>query len=187
MVVSIIISLMVSCLINIKSTYDNLQDNVLRMHILANSDSEEDQALKLKVRDALLENTELIFGDCSNIDEAESYVSQKMDLIQSIANQVIEDNGYSYPVKVELVNMQFDDRIYNDITMPSGLYDAIRITIGDAQGKNWWCVMYPPMCVNAVTVGDSSTYFDNHTMDMLKNHNKYKIKLKLLEWLEEKF
>lgn len=187
MVVSIVISITVSCLINLKSTYDSLQENVLRMHILANSDNDEDQALKLKVRDALLNNTELIFGDCANIDEAENNVSQKLDLIQSIANEVVTQNGYSYPINVELVNMEFDDRTYDNFTMPSGLYDAIRITIGKAEGHNWWCVMYPPMCINAVSIGESTSYFNNDTMNLLENHNKYKLKLKCLEWLEKKF
>ena len=186
MAFSIIVTLMISCFINIKSTYDDLQKNVLRMHILANSDTHEDQALKLKVRDALLQNTDVIFNDCSNIDDAEYNVTQKMDLIKDIANKVVLDNGYNYPVKVELVNMSFDDRTYDNITMPSGLYDAIRITIGKAEGHNWWCVMYPPMCVNAVSIGDSSNYFDKSTMEVLENHDKYKLKLKILEWLENK-
>lgn len=186
MVVSIIVSVTVSCLISLKSTYDDLQENVLRMHILANSDSEEDQALKLKVRDAILDHTDLIFGDCTDIDEAEANVSQRLELIQNIASKVVTSNGYSYPIKVELVSMQFDDRTYDDITMPSGLYDAVRVTIGNAEGHNWWCVMYPPMCVNAVSIGKSTTYFDSNTMDVLENHPKYRLKLKFIEWLESR-
>ena len=146
MVIGIIVTIALSCLLEVKSTYDDLQDNVLRMHILANSDSEEDQALKLKVRDELLNNTEAIFGDCSNIDEAETYVQEKLSLIQDLATDVVRDSGYDYSVKAELVNMEFDDRTYDEIVMPAGFYDAIRITIGEAKGHNWWCVLYPNLC-----------------------------------------
>lgn len=187
MAFGIILTVMVSCLIEFKSTYDDLQESVLRMHILANSDSIEDQELKLKVRDALLENSQEIFGDCNSIDEAEEQVSQKLDLIQDIAERVIIENGYSYSVKAELTNMQFDDRTYNNLIMPSGYYDAIRITIGNADGHNWWCVMYPAMCVSAVTEDNQSVaedYFNDTTMDMLENHNKYELKFKCVEWLE---
>lgn len=187
MAFGIILTVMVSCLIEFKSTYDDLQENVLRMHILANSDSVEDQELKLKVRDALLENSEKIFGDCNTIDEAEVQVSQKLDLIQEIAKRVIVENGYDYSVTAELTNMQFDDRTYDNLIMPSGYYDAIRITIGSAEGHNWWCVMYPAMCVSAVTEENTNVaqnYFDDTTIDMLENHNKYELKFKFIEWLE---
>lgn len=187
MALGIILTVMVSCLIEFKSTYDDLQENVLRMHILANSDSPEDQELKLKVRDALLENSKDIFGDCNNIDEAEKLVTEKLELIQQIAEDVIAENGYEYPVKAELTNMQFDDRTYDNLIMPSGYYDAIRITIGNAEGHNWWCVMYPAMCVSAVTNDNNNVadeYFNDTTMDMLENHDKYELKFKCVEWLE---
>lgn len=191
MVIGIILTVTLSCLMQFKSTYDDLQENVLRMHILANSDSEEDQALKLKVRDALLENSDEIFGDCSNIEEAETYVKEKLDLIQDIAEEVIQENGYDYSVKAQVVNMEFDDRVYDDLTMPRGFYDAIRITIGEAEGHNWWCVMYPAMCVPAASENDNnnvaSDYFDSNTMDMLENHNKYELKFKCVEWFENNF
>ncbi|MCC8069307.1 MAG: stage II sporulation protein R [Ruminococcus sp.] len=188
MAIGIVLTVMVSCLVEFKSTYDSLQENVLRMHILANSDSQEDQELKLKVRDALLESSEEIFGDCSNIDDAEAQVSQKLDLIQQIAQDVVIENGYDYTVQAELTNMQFDDRTYDSIIMPSGYYDAIRVTIGSAEGHNWWCVMYPAMCVSAVS-GDTQDvvedYFDDDTVDILENHERYELKFKCVEWLED--
>lgn len=184
MVIGIIVTIALSCLLEVKSTYDDLQDNVLRMHILANSDSEEDQALKLKVRDELLNNTEAIFGDCSNIDEAETYVQEKLSLIQDLATDVVRDSGYDYSVKAELVNMEFDDRTYDEIVMPAGFYDAIRITIGEAKGHNWWCVMYPPMCIDAVSEDCSNQYFSEEATDILYHNDEYELKLKLLEWLE---
>jgi stage II sporulation protein R len=158
------------------------------MHILANSDSPQDQELKLKVRDALLERSEEIFGGCDSLEQAEDSVSQNLELIQSIAEQVVAENGYDYPITVELTNMQFDDRTYDDIVMPSGYYDAVRVTIGDAEGHNWWCVMYPTMCVSAYVEDSPSNpedYFEGDTLDVLQNHEKYKLRLKCVEWLEE--
>jgi stage II sporulation protein R len=158
------------------------------MHILANSDSTEDQALKLKVRDALLENSSEIFGDCNSLAEAETNALQQLDRIQEIAQNVVLENGYDYTVKAELTTMQFDDRTYDNLVMPSGYYDAIRITIGEANGHNWWCVMYPAMCVSAVTDENQAvaeSYFDTATMDMLENHSKYVLKFKCVEWLEK--
>lgn len=190
MAIGIVLTVMISCLVEFKSTYDNLQENVLRMHILANSDSPQDQELKLKVRDALLENSVEIFGDCDNIEDAESQVYEKLDLIQEIAENVIAENGYDYQVTAELTNMQFDDRTYDNIVMPSGYYDAIRITIGEAEGHNWWCVMYPAMCVSAVSEENQSVaedYFNDSTMDMLESHDSYELKFKCVEWLEDLF
>lgn len=188
MAFGIVLTVTLSCLLNFKATYDDLQQNVLRMHILANSDSEQDQQLKLKVRDALLENSSEIFSGCDSIEDAKTHALQQLDAIQEVAQKVVTDNGYDYTVKAELINMQFDDRTYDNLVMPSGYYDAIRITIGEAKGHNWWCVMYPTMCVSAVadenqTVADD--YFDDTTLDMLENHSKYVLKFKCVEWLEK--
>jgi stage II sporulation protein R len=188
MVVGIVLTLVVTCLADVKSTYDDLRANVLRMHILANSDSQQDQELKLKVRDALLERSDEIFGECENLQQAEESVSQNLELIQSIAEEVVAENGYTYPVTVELTNMQFEDRTYDNIVMPSGYYDTIRVTIGNAEGHNWWCVMYPTMCVSAYVENqptNAEDYFDGETLDMLQYHEKYQLKLKCVEWLEE--
>lgn len=176
-----------------KKSYDKLQNGVLRMHILANSDSEEDQKLKLKVRDRLLEYSEDIFGDETDIEDVKHNVSRNLNKIKEIAEKVIEENGFSYDVNCKLVNMEFDERVYDDITMPAGTYDALRVTIGNAEGKNWWCVMYPPLCVPAVsdknieedkTVSaskNSEDMFDDGEYDMLTNPEKYEVKFKILE------
>jgi stage II sporulation protein R len=188
MVVGIVLTLAVSCLVEVKSTYDDLRQNVLRMHILANSDNPQDQELKLKVRDALLERSEEIFGECETIEDAEVQASQSLELIQSIAEDVVAENGYDYPVTAELTNMQFDDRTYDSIVMPSGYYDTVRITIGNAEGHNWWCVMYPAMCVSTYVKDEPTNaedYFDGDTLEVLENHEKYQLKLKCVEWFEE--
>lgn len=135
------------CFSGLASESESISDQVLRLHILANSDSEEDQALKLKVRDTILQ--EYDFGKADNLSEAEAFVTDHLDEITNTAQQVVYQEGYDYPVHAELVNMFFDTREYEDFTMPAGRYDALRITIGTAQGHNWWCVLYPPLCVPA--------------------------------------
>lgn len=130
-----------------------IPNDVFRFHILANSDSEEDQALKLKVRDKVLEKTKILFDTANSKSEAEKFVKANLETIEKIAQNEVYKNGYNYPVKAEVVNMHFDTRYYESYTLPSGMYDALRITIGNAKGNNWWCVMYPSICISTVDEG----------------------------------
>ncbi|MBE6845112.1 MAG: stage II sporulation protein R [Ruminococcus sp.] len=168
-------------------TLYSIENEVLRMHILANSDSEEDQSLKLCVRDRLLENSDELFGECETLEQMKECAEEKKEEISAIALDVIHEKGYNYTVDTEVVNMEFDNREYGDITMPAGNYDALRVTIGEAQGKNWWCVMYPPLCLPAAenVVADdkkADEYFDEKQMDVMQNPEKYQVKFKCLEW-----
>ncbi len=122
---------------------------VLRLHVLANSDSPEDQALKLKVRDAVLEGTAGLFETGSDKESLMALTQDHLREIESIANSALQENGSSDCVSAQVVNMYFETRDYGDITMPAGYYDAVRLIIGSGQGKNWWCVMFPPMCIPA--------------------------------------
>lgn len=130
-----------------------IPNDVFRFHILANSDSEEDQALKLKVRDKVLEKTKILFDTANSKSDAEEFAKANLETIEKIAQNEIYKNGYNYPVKTEVVNMHFDTRYYESYTLPSGMYDALRITIGNAKGHNWWCVMYPSICISTVDEG----------------------------------
>lgn len=130
-----------------------IPNDVFRFHILANSDSEEDQALKLKVRDKVLEKTKILFDTANSKSDAEKFVKANLETIEKIAQNEVYKNGYNYPVKAEVVNMHFDTRYYESYTLPSGMYDALRITIGNAKGHNWWCVMYPSICISTVDEG----------------------------------
>nr|WP_303252147.1 stage II sporulation protein R [uncultured Ruminococcus sp.] len=132
-----------------------IPNDVFRFHILANSDSEEDQVLKLKVRDKVLEKTKILFDTANSKSDAEEFVKANLETIEKIAQNEVYKNGYNYPVKVEVVNMHFDTRYYEGYTLPSGMYDALRITIGNAKGHNWWCVMYPSICISTVDEGKS--------------------------------
>ena len=164
--------------------YNSLRDDVLRVHILANSDSEADQELKLEVRDAILDECSGLFGGVKSLDETEIIAIDNMDYIRSVAQKTVREKGYDYDVRCELVNMEFDSRVYDDITMPAGSYEALRITIGDAGGKNWWCVMYPPLCI-PVAEENLCDYFSEEEIDMMKNPQKYEVKFKCAEWYEE--
>lgn len=163
----------------------NVSDEVFRLHILANSDSEADQALKIKVRDKVLEYTEKMYKTADSLNSAENLTSENLQKIANVAQQEIYNNGYDYSVKAELCNMYFNTRYYDDVTMPSGQYDALRIIIGDGEGKNWWCVMYPSLCVGTAT--DYEALEEKVTQDEYKimTGNKYEYKFKVVEYFEK--
>lgn len=179
-------SILFSNFLSFGNTLNNIEHEVLRMHILANSDTGYDQNLKICVRDRLLENSEEIFGGCETLDEMKQTANEKLDEINDIVLDAIHEKGYNYNVQTKLVNMEFDSREYGDITMPAGNYDALRITIGEAKGHNWWCVMYPPLCIPAAeeTEGDLQTaqsYFSEEELDIMENPENYKVKFKCVE------
>ncbi len=128
-------------------TEKSLENSLVRLHILADSDSEEDQRLKLLVRDAILASSEELFEPYSTSEEAELALSEQLDRIKEIADNTLAANGSEDTVTCELREMTFDRRIYNDFAVPAGNYTALRVTIGSGEGHNWWCVMYPPLCV----------------------------------------
>ena len=174
-----------------KNVSTNISDSVFRLHILANSDSEEDQNLKIKVRNRLLEYMNLICNNCTSKSEAISTAKQHEDTFKEIALKTIKDEGYNYDVKIQIGNFNFPTKKYGDITLPSGYYDALRVEIGEAKGHNWWCVMFPPLCFVDVSSGiisdESKNLLKNNLSDeefalVSENSNKdIKFKFKLLE------
>ena len=172
-------------------TVTGLQQHVLRMHILANSDREADQQLKYQVRDALLAESESLFGTDvpESREQLETVAAAHLPEMEAIAQRVVRENGYTYPVQAELVTMDFTERTYEDLTMPAGTYEAIRITIGAAAGRNWWCVMYPPLCIpvaeeDAVEEAKAEAYLTKEEQDVLYHPERYRVKLKLVEWVK---
>ncbi len=190
---------------------DELRNSVLRLHILADSDSKSDQQLKLMVRDTLLEHSDEIFGNADSLETAEKNAQENLGLIRELAEETLRKNGCTDSVSAELTDMHFDKRIYGDITMPAGEYRALRVTIGSAQGHNWWCVMYPPLCIpaaceytddsedeesateSAVTgeiTDDKETgeeFFDENQQDILYHPEKYEIRFALWDKLKSWF
>lgn len=163
------------------SELDDISNKVVRLHILANSDSVEDQNLKLKVRDEILKQAGDIFEESDSRNESEQIIINNINEIQNIAQQVVYDNGYKYNVKCSLVNMYFTKRVYATITMPEGYYDALRITIGEAKGHNWWCVIYPQLCLSPSIDNASLENFSEEEIELMTNPKKYKIKFKFVE------
>ncbi|MDE6658381.1 MAG: stage II sporulation protein R [Oscillospiraceae bacterium] len=183
MALALIASIFIGNFVNFSHKLKNLQQDVLRLHILANSDSEQDQNLKLQVRDALLEQSELLFAGCESLEDMKTRAIEQQETIQKIAKDTLEQQGCYDDVQVQLVSMQFDTREYENFTMPAGNYDAVRILIGNAEGHNWWCVMSPPLCL---PVAEPENYFDDETVELLEYPQQYEIKFKCVE-LWEKF
>ena len=136
-----------------KTVSSDIANSVFRLHVIANSDSKEDQNLKYIVRDNLLKYMKSICKDCTSKQEAIAVVEENKDIFKQIANQTIKEQGYSYPVKINIGNFEFPTKNYGDISLPAGFYDALRVEIGEAKGQNWWCVMFPPLCFVDVTSG----------------------------------
>ena len=141
------------------STQAALSKGVVRLHVVANSDSEDDQRLKLKVRDRILTECGDILGEGESIDAVSADICNNMDYIERIALDEIRKNGYNYNVEVEFGTETFPRKEYANITLPQGEYQALKVNIGTASGKNWWCVLFPPLCFvdeACVSVSDDS-------------------------------
>lgn len=129
---------------------EELPDRLFRLHILANSDSEEDQNLKYALRDYLLEDMEEAFTGCVTAEDAKQRAKERLPVITKKAQQFIRDSGYDYEITASVENVYFTTRRYGNTVVPAGNYDALRILIGEGKGQNWWCVMFPPLCLGAV-------------------------------------
>lgn len=171
----------------------DIADSVFRLHVIANSDSAEDQNLKYIVRDKVIEYMSSISQNASSKEDVIEIAKANLDKIQAIASQTIRENGYTYSVNVEVGNFSFPSKRYGDITLPPGYYDALRIKIGEAEGQNWWCVMFPPLCFVDVTSGvvpDESKEIMKENLskeefDLIsKNSNEVKVKFKIVEVLQ---
>ncbi|MDY4414118.1 MAG: stage II sporulation protein R [Ruminococcus sp.] len=188
--VSVILTVIISNFVQVGKSLDSLRENVLRMHILANSDSIADQSLKLKVRDAILEHSEEIFGKKVSFEDFKNVSAENLEKIHEIAQAVIDEYGFDYEISVEETKMFFDERTYGDITMPAGDYDAVRVTIGSAEGHNWWCVMYPPLCIPmASEITDDKEieqeFFSTRELDMIRKPEKYEVRFMLWDKLKD--
>ena len=170
----------------------DISDSVFRLHVIANSDSNEDQSLKYKVRDNLLKYMNNICSDCSSKQEAIDLVTEHQEEFKQVALDTIKKEGYSYNVKINIGNFEFPTKQYGDISLPAGYYDALRVEIGEAKGRNWWCVMFPSLCFIDVSSGivpeESKEELQNILSDeeysIISNNsdNGIKLKFKLIEF-----
>ena len=162
-----------------------IRENTLRLHILANSDSPGDQALKLKIRDAILDRSGSLFSGCDTREKMIKAAEMQLPDIQRIAEQTALHNGYDLPVNVSLTDMFFQTRQYDNVILPAGTYTAVRIELGQAAGKNWWCVLYPPLCVEAAQTGFSEDEAQISSILLQQEQlPRYRARLAIVEWWE---
>lgn len=177
----------------VSAVSSDIQDSVFRLHVIANSDSEEDQNLKYIVRDKVLEYINSISNDLTSKEDVISLANKNIGEIQKIAEKTIQENGYDYSVKLNIGNFAFPTKTYGDISFPAGFYDALKIEIGDAKGQNWWCVMFPPLCFVDVTSGvvpdESKEVIKENLSDeeyklLSENSNEISFKFKIVEMFQ---
>ncbi len=173
-------------LIPFQAQCGNISQDVFRLHIIANSDSEYDQNIKLKVRDRVLACSKELFEGANSKEEAETVIAANLSNIENAARDELKALGCDYPVKAEIKNMYFATRYYDSYTLPSGMYDALRITIGSGGGHNWWCVMYPSICISSAVEQDEKAQqaLSSGEYEIVKNE-KYQYKFKVVELFEK--
>lgn len=168
-------------LIPFESACGDLQQDVLRLHIRANSDSSSDQELKLYVRDKIINEISPLYNGANTKDDAVKITQQNIDYIKDVAQNAVYEKGYDYRVSVGIKNEFFDTRYYDDFTMPSGTYDSLLVEIGSGQGENWWCVMYPSLCVGAASKKNMSDNLNDNEYSVVTS-NKFEFRFKIVEY-----
>lgn len=141
------------------------KDKLIRFHVLANSDSDEDQELKLKVRDEIIKYLQPMLKQSKSLEQSEQIILSESENIKNIGENIIKENGYTYEVEVKLEYNNFPAKQYSNIVLPAGEYKALRILIGESKGKNWWCVMFPPLCF----VDENNGVIDKETDEKLRS------------------
>jgi stage II sporulation protein R len=159
---------------------ERAQQEVLRLHILPNSNSSEDQALKEQLRDFIIHDAKNRFAAAETLGEAVQIAAINLAEIEKNAEAFVRAQGYDYDLTAELAEMYFTTRVYENITMPAGNYTALRITIGAGGGQNWWCVVFPPLCLPAVT--GSEPYFSPEVSEIIETGGKIEVRFKVYEW-----
>lgn len=177
------------------SISQGLGENIFRLHILANSDSEEDQTLKLKVRDTILEYMKTLTNDMSDKQAVIELSKKHLQDFKEIAEDVIRENGYDYSVNLEIGNFYFPTKYYGNISLPAGNYDALKIEIGEADGQNWWCSLFPPLCFVSVSSGvvdeEGEEYLKENLSDeefeiISSSSSEIEFKFKIVELMNKK-
>lgn len=183
MVIALLMTFVVAVIPFINSSKE-LSEDVMRVHILANSDSAADQSLKLAVRDRVLEQCSDYFEDCENKYQAMRVTEEHLAEIECLAESEIRRHGFDYPVKAQVGQAYFNTRYYDKFTIPAGWYDSLRLTIGDGGGQNWWCVMYPTLCVGAATEDTMKEELSDGEYRVVTS-DKLDFRFKLVEYWED--
>lgn len=191
----LLLAVMVIGLLPVKSESE-IYDNVLRLHVIANSDSDADQSLKLTVRDRVLTEVSVMLSDVTTFEEASEMLSRRenIDALTSAAKEVVASEGYDYEVSISLDKEKYPRKNYEALCFPAGEYTSLRVQIGDAEGKNWWCVLFPELCLGAATSSDNEKSFieagftpDQYKIVTESTEPVYEVRFKILEIIEETF
>ena len=173
---------------------EKLNQELIRLHVVANSDSAKDQAIKLQVRDAVIESLQKAMSDIADVEQAKAYIRNNLPKIQNVANQVLSACGVEADAVVSFTKETFDTRYYDTFKLPAGIYESLRITIGEGEGKNWWCVVFPSLCLPATTQGFEAVAagagFEDALLGALEGEPAYEVRFYLLDLLgklENKF
>lgn len=164
---------------------DDLRENVLRLHIIANSDSVADQNLKILIRDEILNETSDLFLNVTDLEDAKQKVGTSLNEFEEIAKRVIVENGFNYDAVAYVEEKYFDTRVYDEFTLPAGYYPSLVIELGEAKGKNWWCVVFPTVCIPAASKGDLSDSVNAESANMAKQGSRYIMRFKTVEIYEK--
>jgi len=164
LILSVVIHVTKTNTVNANVLQEGIASEIIRFHVIANSDSVKDQALKYVIKDALVKELSLYLKDSADINEARNVVIEQLSTVQKTAENIVAQNGYNYPVTISLEPWYFPIKVYGEYTFPAGTYEALRVQIGEAKGQNWWCVMFPPLCF----VDETYSIVDKETEQQLK-------------------
>ena len=187
--ISVTVGIVVAILFSICSfakTSEEIRSDVLRLHVIANSDTSVDQNLKLRLRDYILQEGKDIFNGSINVENAVEKIEPVLPELEKSAKAFVNQAGFDYDVKISLSNEYFTTRTYETVTLPAGKYLALRVVIGSGEGHNWWCVMFPPMCVPAADKKDEiENVFSEKEIKLVESKPKYEPRFKVVEIYEQ--
>ncbi len=186
--ISVAVGLIIAIVVSIAgfgAECKNIRQDVVRLHILANSDSDEDQQVKLLVRDVLLNCGKDLFSGAVTAENAGQCLELQKDELIKEANRVLADNGFDYKTDIYLAEEYFSTRAYEDFTLPAGEYLALKVILGEGEGHNWWCVMFPPLCLPAAgEKADLDAVFGEEGAKIVQTESKYVMRFKIVEIFE---
>lgn len=180
----LICAIMLSCA-QFEAVCQDLRHNVLRLHIIANSDSAADQAVKLKVRDRILEEASYLFENETELSVAEDKAQDNLSLFEEVADDVLQAEGFTYGAEAKIGESYFETREYEDFTLPAGNYCSLIIDLGNGKGKNWWCVVFPAVCIPAASDADLSDSTSEQSAQIAENPERYVMRFKVVELYED--
>ena len=168
-----------------------IYENTVRLHVIANSDSEHDQSVKLFVRDRVLSELQILLADTESPTDAVTLIEENLEHLRAVCNETLEALGEDATANLYLKEEKYPTRHYENISLPAGVYQSLQIRIGNADGQNWWCVLFPTLCTSAAKTEAAliKTGFTSDQIGVLTNgdHPKYKLKFKILEFFGENF